>query len=269
MNGVVIDFSKLPSRGRCYPSNCEIYITPLNVRQQMEMDKYGVTTAEYYNTCLQGVTLQNASFPKDKILFADLQYIDLMRRLFTFDTQQEVKVSNLVCWGVDEGTCTEDNLTYSFKVSDIQFEELSEDLFEEVPIGTADETGLVPTVQGKKYTFSDGLEIVVAPLTAKEFIDMSVKYVTNNKKVTQADMYIAYLSYAVKYIFGDKVFKDKNDMREFLFDYIGNICNSKDMEVLAKIEKETLSNIIPFKFHCPKCGKELEVRVSPNTQFHQ
>lgn len=267
MNGVVIDFSKLPSRGRRYPQNCEIYITPLNVRQQMEMDKYGVTTAEYYNTCLQGVTLQNVSFPKDKILFADLQYIDLMRRLFTFDTQQEVKVSNLVCWGVDEGTCTEENLTYSFKVNQIEFEELPEDLFETQVVGS-EETGEYEEVTGKKYTFSDGLEVVVAPLTAREFIDMSVKYVTNNKKVTQADMYIAYLSYAIKYAKG-KVFKDKNDLREFLFDYIGNISNNKDMEILAKIEKETLSNIKPFKFHCPKCGKDLEVRVSPNTQFHQ
>ena len=268
MNGAVIDFSKLPSRGRCYPQNCEIYITPLNVRQQMEMDKYGVTTAEYYNTLLQGVTLQNASFPKDKILFADLQYIDLMRRLFTFDTQQKVNVKNLVCWGVDEGTCTEDNLEYSFKVSDIEFEELPEELFKTEVIGS-EETGEYEEVTGKKYTFTDGLEIIVSPLTAREFIDMSVKYVTNNKKTTQADMYIAYLSYAVKHIGNDKKFKDNNDMREFLFDYIGNICNNKDMEVLAQIEKETLSNIKPFKFNCPKCGKELEVRVSPNTQFHQ
>lgn len=267
MNGVLVDRTKLPSRGRCYPDNVEIYITPLNVRQQMEMDKYGVTTAEYYNMVLQGVTLQNASFPKEKLLFPDTQYIDLLRRLYTFDTKQEIKVQNLVCWGVDEGTCNQDKLEYKFKVADIEFEELSEDLFEEQTVET-ETAGEYTQIIGKKYAFSDGLEVVIAPLTVKEFIDMSVKYVTNNKTTTSADLYIAYLSYAIKYVKG-KVFKDRKDLREYLFDYIGNICNNKDMQILASIEKETLSNIKPFMFNCPKCGKELEVRVSPSTQFHQ
>ena len=78
MNGQQVRFDSLPSQGKLYPEDIEIYIRPVTIKEQIDMDRYGITQAEYYRKVLEGITIQG-SFPKNKLLFHDVQLLDLER----------------------------------------------------------------------------------------------------------------------------------------------------------------------------------------------
>jgi len=244
MDAQQVRFDSLPSQGKIYPEDIEIYIKPLTVKEQIDMDRFGITQAEYYRKVLDGVTIQG-NFPKNKLLFHDVQFLDLVRRLYTFDIESTIMVKDYPC---SERFCN-GTVSYEFTVDQIRFTDFAEDIF------------------GKEFTFSDGMTVVVSPITIEDFIEMSKKYMSN-KATNSSDIILGYYTYCITDI-RDREFKDKKSRDEFLLDYLGNIANHKDSKLLKQIEEETVSIMEPFETICPNCGSVVEVRISPSTQFHQ
>lgn len=244
MNGQLVRFDSLPSQGQVYPEDIEIYIRPLTVKEQIDMDRFGITQAEYYRQVLDGVTI-HGNFPKNKLLFHDVQFLDLVRRLYTFDIESEIEVKEYPC---SERFCG-GTVNYKFTVDQITFTDFKPDVF------------------GKEFTFSDGLTITVSPITIEDFIDMSKKYLSN-KKHNSSDIVLGYYTYCIQAI-KDREFKDKKTRDEFLMEYLGNISSHKDAQLLKQIEEETVSVMVPFEAVCPLCGSVVEVRINPSMQFHQ
>ena len=48
MDGQRVDFNFLPSHGVKYPDDIEIYVEPLPIKQQIDMERYGISDAEYF-----------------------------------------------------------------------------------------------------------------------------------------------------------------------------------------------------------------------------
>lgn len=244
MEAQQIRFDSLPSQGKVYPDDIEIYIKPLTIKEQIDMDRFGITQAEYFRKVLEGVIIQG-TFPKNQLLFHDVQFLDLVRRLYTFDIEDKIIVKDYPC---SEPFCGH-KFDYSFTVDQIEFTDFSEDIF------------------GKEFTFSDGLTVVVSPLTIEEFIEMSKKYMSNKVNDT-SNIVLGYYAYCIKEI-KDREFKDRKARDEFLVDYLGNLSMHKDVKILKQIEEETVSLMKPFETICPQCGSLVEVRISPSMNFHQ
>ena len=102
MEGQLVRLTDLPSRGVTYPDDMELYVKPLSIREQMEMDRYGISQAEYYQILLDGITIRG-NYNVNKLWFHDVQFMDIIRRLFTFDTEEEIVVSDYPC---DDRYCT-------------------------------------------------------------------------------------------------------------------------------------------------------------------
>ena len=99
MDGQLVSLEQLPSKGKPYPKDIEIYVRPLPIKQQMDMDRYGVSQAEYYQILLDGVTIKggDGEFSKYDLLFYDVHFIDLVRRLFTFDPEEKITIKDVAC----------------------------------------------------------------------------------------------------------------------------------------------------------------------------
>ena len=67
MDGQLVKFEYLPSQGRQYPDEIEIYIKPISLREQIDMDRYGISQAEYYQQALNGITVKG-NFDKANLL---------------------------------------------------------------------------------------------------------------------------------------------------------------------------------------------------------
>ena len=122
-------------------------------------------------------------------------------------------------------------------------------------------------IYGKEFTFSDGLTVVISPLTIADFLDMSRQYITN-KKGTMADTLIAYFAYCTQEV-KDRQFKNIETMRKFLVEYYSNLYKYKDIQILRQIENETVSQVKPITVICPTCGENVEVEVKPSATFRQ
>lgn len=242
MDGQLIQLDILPTKGIKYPDDIEIYVKPLTIKEQIDMDRYGISQAEYYQKVLDGVTIKGF-YNKQDLFFCDIQFIDLVRRLYTFDLKEEIQAKEYPCRYCD-GT-----VDYSFTFDQISFTELKEEVF------------------NKEYEFSDGLKIVTGPITIKEFIEMSRKYLSKTS-ISQSDVYIAYFIACIKEV-QDREFADKSARDKFMFDYIADIYKNKDKKILDEIEENTVSVVEPFQVLCPKCGETTEVEVTPSMRFHQ
>ncbi len=240
--GQNVPLESLPSKGKPYPDDIEIYVKPLTIKEQMEMDTYGVTTAEYFNVLLRGITVRGA-FDKRELLFHDVQFLDLVRRLFTFDTEQEIQVKDVICQDCGH------TFNGAFKFNQIEFTDFTEDAFEQ------------------RYTFSDGLTITCQPMTIGKFIRAGRKYFST-KKLNVADIYLGYFVLCVTNVEG-REFKNEEAMQDFLYDYFGNLYMAKDKKILDELDEKSASVIVPLKLTCPKCGEIVEVAVNPSYQFQQ
>ena len=69
MEGQLIPLTQLPSKGKPYPKDIEIYVQPLVIKDQMDMDRYGVSQAEYYQILLNGITVRGAFDKADLFYF--------------------------------------------------------------------------------------------------------------------------------------------------------------------------------------------------------
>lgn len=244
MDGQLVKLEQLPSKGIMYPQDIEIYVEPLPVKQQMDMDRYGISQAEYYDILLRGIHIRG-EFDKADLLFYDVHFLDLVRRLFTFDPEEKITIKDIAC----SNPYCDGKAKATFFTGELELTDFGEDIF------------------GKEFTFSDGLTIVVSPLTIEAFLEMSRKYITN-KQGTMSDTLMAYFTYCVTQV-KDRQFKDMEHMRRFLMDYFSSLYKHKDVQILRKLEKETISKVKPIKVVCPVCGENMEVEIMPSTTFWQ
>lgn len=250
MDGQRVDLLDLPSRGYSYPKDIEIYVRPLSIKEQIDMERYGISDAEYFNMILNGITI-HGNFNKRNLLHSDVQFMDIVRRLFSFDVKDKIRIDDCTCLYPD---CNHE-FSYEFTVDQIEFTDFNEDIF------------------NKHFTFGAGtedeLEVVVSPITVDEYIRMSKEFRNNsNKQTLMSSMYTEYLCTCIREVEG-RTFKDLKDRNSFLKNYIENLCMAKDKKLAEQIAKETIVTIKPFTLICESCGRETEVVVTPTSNFQQ
>lgn len=240
--GQNVKLDQLPSKGVNYPQDIEIFVKPLSIKEQMDMSRFGVTEAEYFRVLLGGITIQGA-FNKNDLYFHDVQFLDLVRRLFTFDIEQEINIPHIQC-----ETCGKE-FNGKFMFHDIQFTDFKKGSF------------------NQEYTFSDGLTITAQPITIGQFISAGRKYFSA-KNFSVANIYLGYLALCVTDV-KDRNFKDVEAMHDFLYDYFGELYMAKDKKILTQLEENSVSIVEPLKLVCPHCGEITEVSVDPTVNFQQ
>lgn len=255
----------LPSKGVPYPEDIEIAVTPLSIRERRLLE--GSTQAQYYRNLLDGIVV-HGDFDKNDLIFHDVNFLDLVRRIYTFEKDKTITVSGYVC-----PHCGSDDTKVTFNFTELEFEDFVDGIFGKVETLKNEEgeesKHLIP---GKAYTFSDGMTVYARPMTVGDYIDMSTKYLTNfnenRRQEKLADLYTGLFSYMIVGV-KDREYKSVNDMREFLFDYIGSLYKDSDAKVLDQIETDMSIIIKPIKINCAECGGELEVYVNPSMTFQQ
>lgn len=261
-----VPFDMLPSKGIAYPDNIEILVSPMRIRERRMLE--GATQSTYYEKLIEGITVRGGMFNKRDLLFADVQFLDLVRRIHSFELDKDIQITEYECQHCNEVS------KVSFKFTDIEFEDMPADVFKTEKKLIDPETGeeVSVTYKGKIYKFSDGLEVVAGPLTVGEYVDLATKYLSNvsekNLSTKIADIYIAQFSYLVKEVIGEKFLSD-DFKRKFLNDYVGDLYKVADEDLLAQIEKDTTSVLIPIKRQCEHCGEMMEVYVQPSLRFQQ
>ena len=261
-----VPFDILPSKGVPYPKNIEILVAPMRIRERRQLE--GATQATYYEKLLEGIQINGGMFDKKQLLFADVQFLDLVRRIHSFELDKDIQVKDYRCNHCGE-TCD-----VSFKFTDIEFEDLPVDIFETVKKGTDNETGepIELKYPGKLYKFSDGLEVVVSPLTIGDYIDLATRYLSNvsekNLNSKMAEVYIAQFTYLIKQVIGQDFLSD-DFKRKFLYDYVSNLYKVDDERLLNQIEADTTVDIVPIIRECPNCGEMMEVYVQASLSFQQ
>lgn len=250
MDGQRVDFYQLPSKGYSYPKDIEIYVKPLSVKEQIDMERYGISDAEYFQTILNGITI-HGDFNKRKLLHSDVQFFDVVRRLYSFDTKDIIRIDDCQCIYKD----CDHKFSYEFTMDQLDFTEFKEDIF------------------GKHFIFGEGtedeLEVVVNPITVDEYIKMSRTFRNHpDKKHALSSMYTDYMCGCIREIVG-REYKNEKDRNAFLKSYIDSLCMAKDKKLLKQIIDETIIKIKPFTLICEACGRETEVEVTPSSNFQQ
>lgn len=251
MNGVLVPLKKLPSQGCQYPEDMELYVTPLSIKDQIDMDRYGISDSDYFKILLKGITLetQDVSFGKNKLIHFDVQFLDIVRRLITFDTNDKITIEGAPCRKCGH------KINYTFKCDDLVFTDFNPDIF------------------GKTFILKEGtedeLEFTVSPLTTFEYTNMSREFRNfTDKNTMMSQMYTAYLCAVIREIKGRK-FQDLKDRNAFLTGYFDSICTNKDKKVLDAITDETIVKLKPFSVWCDNCLQDTEVEVTPTSNFQQ
>ena len=261
-----VPFDILPSKGVPYPKNIEILVAPIRIRERRQLE--GATQATYYEKLLEGIQINGGPFDKKQLLFADVQFLDLVRRIHSFSLDKEINIKEYRCPHCGEVS------EVSFKFEEIEFEDFVPDIFETIKKGTDDETGEPIEIKypGKLYKFSDDLEVVATPLTVGDYIDLAIKYLSNvtekNMVNKMADVYIAQFSYLIKEVIGQSFVSD-DFRRKFVYDYISNLYKAEDENLLAQIENDTVVDITPILRTCSNCGGNMEVYVQASLTFQQ
>ena len=261
-----VPFDILPSKGVPYPDNIEILVAPVRIRERRQLE--GATQATYYEKLLEGIQINGGPFDKKQLLFADVQFLDLVRRIHSFSLDKEINIKEYRCPHCGEVS------EVSFKFEEIEFEDFVPDIFETIKKGTDDETGEPIEIKypGKLYKFSDGLEVVATPLTVGDYIDLAIKYLSNvtekNMVNKMADVYIAQFSYLIKEVIGQSFVSD-DFRRKFVYDYISNLYKAEDENLLVQIENDTVVDITPILRTCSNCGGNMEVYVQASLTFQQ
>jgi len=250
MNGILVPLDSLPSRGIPYPEDISLFVKPLKIKDQIDMERYGITDAEYFRILLEGINIEG-NFKKEDLIHFDVQFLDLARRLFSFDTDEAIIIKDLKCSNPDCGA----SFDYSFKIQDIEFEDLDKEIFgKHVKLGEGTD---------------DELELVISPLTVSEYMKMS-RALKNykDKRTLLSSMYSEYVCYCTKEVVG-RQFKDMKDRDSYLKGYIDDLYRAKDKKIIRQITDDTIIKIKPFKHICDDCEEETEVIVTPSSNFQQ
>lgn len=247
MREQIVDTEKLPSKGKFYPDNIEIYVKPLTIKEQLDIDRYGISRAEYYRRLKNSIVVKG-NFNVDNLLFNDAEYLDLFRRLLSFDLSDTLIIKDYICGTIlDDNSYCSNKLNFDFKFSQIEFSDFKCGISEE-------------------YTFSDGLRIKCKPVTLKDYIELCNKYLMSNDNTS--DFIIGYYTKMVTEVI-DREFKDRKALDNFLVEYFSNISLYKDKIILEDLMDKYTSSSLPFYTICPKCGNKVEVIVDKDSRFHQ
>lgn len=261
-----ISTTMLPSKGVPYPDDIEIYVTPLTIRERRLLE--GSSQAEYYRRLLDGIDIRGGAFRKQDLIFNDVEFLDLARRIFTFETDKKIIVDKYICYH-----CKAHNIKVQFMFTDIDWEEFEPDVFGTTKTLT-DEEGNETTVKvpGKKYEFSDGTALIASPLTVGNYITLATKHLSNipegKENLVATDMYLNQFAACTRQVEGEE-FRDDKDKNEWVVDFLSGLYKPQDDEVLEKMEDDLLKIIKPIKVDCPDCGKEVEVYLTPGLRFQQ
>ncbi len=251
MNGIQVPLESLPSKGYSYPSDMGLFVKPLKIKDQIDMERYGITDSEYFRILLEGITIEGCPMSKESLLHFDVQFLDVVRRLYSFDTEEYIGIEGCKCQNPE----CEEPFTYKFKMNELYFSDFKKDIFNKHFVlgeGTEDE-----------------LEIVVNPITVADFMRLSREAKNYKQKRTLlSSIFTEYLCACVTEVIG-REFKSIKDRNAFLFAYIEDIYRAKDKKILKQISDETISSIEPFKYTCPICGEITEVPVIPTSNFQQ
>jgi hypothetical protein len=251
VEGQVIPLSSLSSKGKTYPQDIEIYVRPQTLKEESSSTdkKFGISRAGYYEGLLNSISIKGC-FDKKQLLFGDIQLIDLVRRLYTFELKELIYVDNCTC---NNQQCN-NKLNVQFTLDQVHFTDYNEDIF------------------GKKFTFSDGLTITVSPITINDFIRISRKYLTNidirDDKPDLSDYVIAYYAASVTDVEG-RVFENKESMFNYIFKYFSELTKNKDKKIINEMDKELTSTVVPFSVECDKCFEKTEVYLESSHKFRQ
>ena len=254
LEGQQISLESLPSKGMLYPSDIEIYVRPMTAKEEMSasLERFGTTKANYYDNLLKSVTIKGNFDPK-KLLLGDIQFIDLVRRLFTFELNELLYIKGVPC-----GDCQKElDIPFMFAKNGscknwVQFEEYDRDVF------------------GKEYTFLDGTQIKISPITTDSYIRVARKYLSNAKDTDNLSEYlIANLAASVVSAEG-RVFESMESMRNYFTKYFSEeLYKYKDLEILKDIGNDIGVSIKPFEVECKHCFNITEVGIEPSMRFHQ
>lgn len=261
-----VPFDILPSKGIPYPDTMEILVAPMRIRERRQLE--GASQSTYYEKLLEGIQINGGNFNKRNLLFADVQFLDLVRRIHSFSLDKSIEIADFRCPNCNELS------KVSFKFEEIEFEDLNPDIFETIKTCTDNETGETVEVKypGKIYKFSDGLEVVAAPLTVGDYIALATKYLTNvtekNMVNKMADVYVAQFTYLIKDVVGQTFISD-DFKQKFLLDYVSNLYKVEDERVLNQIEEDTVVDLKPIVRPCDNCGENMEVYVQASMTFQQ
>lgn len=114
----------LPSKGIPYPENLQIYITPMTLSEQKLLQS--CNQANYYSKLLDGIYIAGEMFDREQLLLADVQTLELFRKIYVYDTNSKIMAKSNIC-----EHCGEYN-DISFKIDDIKFENGFTEMFKDV-----------------------------------------------------------------------------------------------------------------------------------------
>ena len=262
----VVNTTWLPSKGVCYPQGIEIAVSPISVAERKAIE--GASQATYYKKILDCISVYG-DFDKKNLLFHDVSFLDLVCRLYTFEKDKKINISDYVC-----PHCGSKEAKMSFDMADLEFEDFKEGIFGEQTTLKNEETGeeVIVTTPGKAYTFSDGMTVYARPMTVGNYIDMSIEYMSNFNEARReemlADLYTGMFSYLIIAV-KDREYKDDAARREFIVDYIRSLYKDSDSNILDQIENDMSIIMKPITGKCPECNNKLEVYVNPSLRFQQ
>ena len=253
INGKQINLSDLPSKGILYPQDIELFIKPMTAKEEMatNLERFGVSKASYYDNLLESIVVKGC-FDKKKLLFGDIQYLDLVRRLFTFELDELIYIKDVECDSCGRPSTIpfmygNDNKCKNY----VEFEDFKEDSF------------------GKVYTFSDGVEVLISPVAMEAFIKITRKYLSNIKNAVDMNDYLfAYRAACVVSSKG-KTFEGTDSMQNYFMKYFSELYKYKDIQLLSKIDEDVSVLVKPFKVECDYCLGVMEVAMEPSMRFHQ
>jgi hypothetical protein len=253
VDGKQINILDLPSRGRTYPTDIEIYVKPMTAKEEMatSLSRFGSTKASYYDSLLESILIKG-NFSKKKLLFGDIQFIDLVRRLFTFELEEQIEIKSAECIHCGEPIKVSFMFANDGKCKNfVEFEEFKDDAF------------------NKEYVFSDGLKVEVSPITMDRFIKISRKYLSNIKNAEDMTDYLFAYRAASIVKAEDKYFESEDSMMTFFMKYFSELYKYKDLQLLTKLDEDMAVLVKPFKIECEHCSQITEVGIEPSMRFHQ
>lgn len=253
VEGKSINLSQLPSKGIHYPQDIEVYVKPMTAGEEMasNLEKFGISTAGYYD-CLLDSILIKGSFDKNKLLFGDVQFIDLVRRLFSFELEEQISINDVSC-----SSCGKP-LKVSFMFANngqcenwVSFEDYKKEAFNE------------------EIEFLDGTKVKISPVTIGDIIKIQRKYLSNMKEKEDIVDFLFALKAATITEAENKQFDSIESMQKYFIKYFKDLYKYKDLKLLEKIDEDTAVVVKPFKVACDKCSEFTEVALEPQLSFHQ
>lgn len=249
IEGKQINLDTLPSRGVTYPEDIEIYVKPMTLKEEISSsaERFGVSKAGYYDSLLNSIVIKG-NFNKRHLLLGDVQMLDLIRRLYTFELEEPIYAKGYVCPHCGEVS------DIKFNLHELNFTDFGKEIF------------------GKEFIFSDGMTVSVSPITIDKFIKICKKFLSNTKVINGipdvSSFVPAFYAASVVEVKG-RTFSNEDTMFNYMYEYFSNVSKYKDRKIITAMDLELSSTIVPLEILCKQCSKTMEVYVESSMEFFQ